>query len=205
MNKTAAFHGPDISRSRLVWTALLASALLLAGFCEQASAKRHPLVGGDGKIHACYRVKGKPRGALRAVRSSRARCRRGERKVAWAVAAVGGPTGVGGGQGATGGAGAQGAVSLALAEQVDLLSERVKSLEATLTGVTNADLLAVVDSLPTINSLCKQNEELAEQVNLLQGVIGGLGLEPALELIGLLEIPELPTELELDEFGCQAP
>jgi hypothetical protein len=32
-------------------------------------------------------------------------------------------------------------------------------------------------------------------------VIAGLGLEPALELIGLLEIPTLPTPLE--PFSCQ--
>ncbi len=36
-------------------------------------------------------------------------------------------------------------------------------------------------------------------MNLLQDVVGGL------ELIGLLEIPTLPTELKLSEFGCPAP
>lgn len=208
MSETAAFHGPGIFRSRSFWIALLASsALLFAGFCEPASAKRHPLVGGDGKIHACYRVKGKPKGALRAVRSRKVRCRRGERKVAWAVATVAGPAGAGGAQGTAGSegtageAGTQSTLTTKLTEQVDSLSTRVDSLEATLAGVTNADLLALVDSLPAIDSLCKQSEELTEQVNLLQDVVGGLGLEGVLG--GLLKIPPLPTELE--PFTCPAP
>ncbi len=207
MNETAAFHGPGIFRSRSFWIALLASlALLFAGFCESASAKRHPLVGGDGKIHACYRVKGKPKGNLRVVRGYKVRCRRGERKVAWAVAAVAGPAGAGGAQGVGGSPGEPGTQSTAttkLTEQVDSLSARVDSLEATLAGVTNADLLAVVDSLPAIDSLCEQSEDLTEQVNLLQDVVGGIGLSPALEAIGLLEIPTLPTELE--PFSCPVP
>ncbi len=209
MNETAAFHGPGILQSRSFWIALFVSLpLLFAGFCESASAKPHPLVGGDGKIHACYRVKGKPKGNLRVVRSHKARCRRGERKVAWAVAAVSGAPGsegTPGTAGTDGAVGTQASVSTTLTEQVDSLTSRVDSLEATLAGITNADLLAVVDSLPTIDSLCEQSEALAEQVNLLQDVIGGLGLEPALELIGLLEIPPLPNELELGEFGCSAP
>ncbi len=45
-----------------------------------------------------------------------------------------------------------------LTEQVNSLSTRVDGLEATLAGVTNADLLAVVDSLPAIDSLCEQSE-----------------------------------------------
>jgi len=205
MNKTAAFHESDTFRSRSLWIALLASlALLFAGFCESASAKRHPLVGGDGQIHACYRVKGKPKGALRVVRSSRARCRRGERKVSWAAAAVAGAPGSEGTRGtagADGAVGAQASVSTKLTEQVDSLSTRIDGLESTLAGVTNADLLAAIDSLPAIDALCEQSEDLTEQVNLLQDVIGGLGLEGVLG--GLLKIPTLPTELE--PFSCPAP
>lgn len=211
MSEIAAFHKLDGFRSRSFWVALLASsALLFAGLCESAAAKRHPLVGGDGKIHACYRVKGKPKGNLRVVRSHKVRCRRGERKVAWAVATVPGPAGADGAQGtvgsqgAAGDAGAQSAVTTKLTEQVDSLSTRIDGLEATLAGVTNADLLAAVDSLPAIDSLCEQSEGLTEQVNLLAGAVEGLGLNSALTILGgLIEIPPLPAALE--PFSCPAP
>jgi hypothetical protein len=163
---------------------LLSSALLLAGLCGSASAKRHPLIGKDKRIHACYRVKGKPKGALRAVRSRRTRCKRGERKVAWSVATAPAALGSTGSQGGAGGDGAAGAGEAVLKAQVGALVQRVEALE----GV--------------IASLCSQTGALAAQVNLVQDVVAGLGLEPALELIGLLEIPALPTPLALDEFGC---
>ncbi|HEX5375889.1 MAG TPA: hypothetical protein VFW48_07000 [Solirubrobacterales bacterium] len=234
MNKTAAFHEPDIFRSRSFWIALFASlSLLFAGFCESAAAKRHPLVGGDGKIHACYRVKGKPRGALRVVRSHKVRCRRGERKVAWAAAAVSGASGAQGAQGGSGQTGTQVSADTSLLEQVGLLTSRVDKLEGTLGGIsksdltgmmdtldgvtnadlagaletveglTNEDLTDAVDSLPAIESLCEQSEDLTEQVNLLQDVVGGLGLSPGLDALGLLEIPTLPEPLE--PFSCPAP
>ncbi len=197
--------------------------LLLAGLVETAAAR--PLIGKDGRIHACYKVKGKPRGTLRVVPGARTHCRRGERKVAWTVAgAVGAAGGSGaagalgsqGSQGTPGQGGAQGAVSSTVTEQIGSLSSRVDSLEATLLGidtdldgvlstlqdVDNDELKDAVAALPSVESLCIQSEQLAEQVNLLQDVVGGLGLEPALEVIGLLEIPELPDELEEDEFGC---
>jgi len=182
---------------------LLIAALALLAFAPAAST--HKIVGRDGKIHACYMVKGKPRGALRVVRSRKVRCRRGERKVAWAVAAVSGATGAGGVQGTQGAEGPSGDMALTakLTEQVDSLSARVGSLEATLAGVTNADLLAAVDSLPAIDALCEQSEDLTEQVNLLQDAVGGLGLSPGLEALGVLEIPALPEPLE--PFSCPAP
>jgi len=167
------------------------------------AASPHKIVGRDGKIHACYRVKGKPKGALRVVRSRKARCRRGERKVAWAVATATGPAGADGARGAAGEGGTQSALTEKLTEQVDSLSARIDSLESTLAGVTNADLLAAVDSLPAIDSLCQQSEDLTEQMNLLQGVVGGLGLSPGLDALGVLEIPALPKPLE--PFSCPAP
>jgi hypothetical protein len=215
---------PGIVNPRSVSLLFLAlAALLLAGLVETAAAR--PLIGKDGQIHACYRVKGKPKGALRVVRSARTHCRRGERKVAWtvvgAVGAAGqsgsaGAQGSQGGQGSTGQGGAQGAVSSTVTEQLCSLSSRVDSLEATLLGidtdldgvlstlqdVDSDELKDAVAALPSVESLCTQSEQLAEQVNLLQDVVGGLGLEPALEIIGLLEIPELPDELEEDKFGC---
>lgn len=203
MNKTAAIHGPAPFRLRSFWIALLvSSALLLSGLGDSASARRHPLIGGDGKIHACYRVKGKPRWNLRVVRSRKTRCRRGERKVAWAATAVPGPAGTGGAQGMPGTGGSQSALTTKLTEQVNSLSTRVDSLEATLQNVTNEDLTAAIDSLPLVESLCEQSEDLTKQVNLLGGAIGDLGLSAPLEAIGVLEIPELPEPLEQQPLSC---
>lgn len=179
-----------MQRGNVLLVVLLASFSLLA-WVGEAAAK--PLVGKDGKIHACYKVKGKPRGALRVVKSRKARCRRGERKVAWTVVGVTGqhgPSGAQGSQGSTGTTTMQGGQSSTLSEQIGLLTARIDSLEA---------------KLAAVETLCAQVLTLAKQVNLLQGVIGGLGLEPALELIGLLEIPTLPEALALGEFGCAVP
>lgn len=175
-----------MQRGNVFLVALVASlSLFLIG---QAAAR--PLVGKDGKIHACYKVKGKPRGALRAVKGRKARCRKGERKVAWTVVGASGQPGPKGAQGSDGGPGTsaqQSSQSSTSSEQISLLAARVDSLEA---------------KLAAVEALCEQALALAKQVNLLQGVIGGLGLEPALELIGLLEIPILPEALKLEDFGC---
>ena len=179
---------------------LLIAVLALLVVAPPASPRK--VVGRDGKIHACYRVKGKPKGALRVVRSRKARCHRGERKVSWAVAAVSGSAGADGAQGAAGSPG-DSALTTKLTEQVNALSARIDGLESTLAGVTNADLLAAIDSLPAIDSLCQRSEDLTEQVNLLGDAVGGLGLSPALEAIGLLEIPTLPEALE--PFSCPVP
>lgn len=191
MKNNSSLPRPINPRSRLALVALPAAAtMLFACLCGTASAGVKPPVGRDGKIHACYRVKGKPRGALRVVRSSRARCLRGERKVAWVVAgAVGaaglnGNTGTQGEQGSTGQAGTQGAITSTLTEQVKSLSARIEGLEATLTGV------------------CAQSEALTKQVNLVAEVVEGLGLNGVLKTLGgLLEIPELPEPLD-ESFSC---
>jgi len=223
MTNYAVYRDP-VNR-RLASIALLVSAaMLLVGLGPDASAR--PLVGKDGKIHACYRVKGKPRGALRAMPGARSHCRRGERKVAWTVAGAVGATGSSGSsgtqsaqgaQGSAGQAGSQGTVSSTLTEQIGSLSTRIANLEGTLAGIGHTDLTGMLDTLqgldneqlkdavdvlPAVESLCAQSKQLAEQVNLLQGVVGGLGLEPALETIGLLEIPPLPAELKPEDFGC---
>lgn len=95
MDKNAAFHGFANYRRVPIWlTSFAAAAILLACFAGSAAAQGP--VGKDGQIHACYRVKGKPRGELRVVPSAQARCRRGERKTTWSVASSASPiTGVG--------------------------------------------------------------------------------------------------------------
>ncbi len=172
-----------------------AFALALAG---PAAAK--PLIGKDGKIHACYRVKGKPRGGLRVVKSAKARCRRGERKVAWVA---GGAIGEAGAPGAVGHPGAQGSggSSSTLEEKVVALTARVKDLEAILQGVTNSQLLAAINSVPVVETLCDQTEALTEQTGALGEAIEGLSLNALLlGLGGALNIPGLPEALP--DFSC---
>jgi hypothetical protein len=70
-------------------------------------------------------------------------------------------------------------------------------------GLTNGDLTETVASLPVVDALCEQNEDLTTQLNLVAGAVKGLGLSPALEAIGLLKIPTLPTPLA--PFSCTAP
>lgn len=260
MNPIAAPHAPV----KALLALLAAAVILLVAMVGTAGAA--PPIGKDGKIHACYRVKGAPKGTLRVVPGQR--CKRGERKVVWSIAGSGGQAGTNGqagtiasgqqGQsGASGSNGADGSNEVALKTEITSLSlklealedllqgvdkgdltgllARVNGLEGVLDGVTNSDLTGAVDtlegltnadltgaldtlegvtntelldtvaSLPSLDLVCEQNEKLAEQVNLLRGVIGGLGLAPALEIIGLLEIPTLPTALNLNQFGCPAP
>jgi hypothetical protein len=73
----------------------------------------------------------------------------------------------------------------------------------TVKGLTNTDLTETVDALPLVSSLCTQNEELAEQINLISGVVENLGLSSALEALGLLVIPALPADLP--PLGCGTP
>lgn len=207
-----------------VGAAVLAAAVLSLGPAGSASAR--PAIGKDGKIRACYKVKGKPRGALRVVKGRKVRCKRGERKVAWTARGAVGQRGADGAQGAAGQPGAAGTYSSDLASQVESLAARVAalegqvtSLEATLAGVTNADLTgalntvegltnedltSAVNALPTVESLCTQTSTLTAQVNQLAQVIEGLGLNGVLEALGgVLEIPALPPELE--PFACSVP
>jgi len=121
---------------------------LLALLVFALAAPAHKIVGHDGKIHACYKVKGKPRGALRAVRG-RAKCRRGERKVAWRVQGPAAQTG------ATGAAGSPGsdASAAVLSERIDALTARVEKLEGAL-GEVCSQVSLVTALLPTESFSC---------------------------------------------------
>lgn len=152
--------------------ALLASlALWTAG----AAAKRHKLIGRDGKIHACYRVKGKPKGMVRVVRGRRHRCHRGERRMAWRVRAPRGGRGQAGTTGPQGQAGAGGpsgsstsssSVEVAgLESQVTQLTQRVEALEGVLEGVGNSDLTGVVNTLSGVTK-----SELDEALGAVEGL-----------------------------------
>jgi hypothetical protein len=198
--------------------------MLLVGLCSTSFAASP--VGKDGTIHACYKVKGKPKGTLRVVGAQK-RCKRGERKVVWNASGQGGQSGTAGQNGQGGSSGSQGqggsdgtssANEVALKTQIASLNVKIDGLEKilggltsgdllgavnTVKGLTNTDLTETVGSLPVINSLCDQNEKLTEQINLVANVVKGLGLSAALEAIGLLKIPALPTALA--PFGCATP
>lgn len=232
--RMSAAHG-----LRVVSIAALAGVLtMLVCFAGSApAAKGRSFVARDGKIHACYKVKGKPKGMVRVVRGKRHRCRRGERRMSWLVAAAPGQAGVNGqdGEASAPGTATTATKDTTLETKIAGLTLQVETLEgqlqgligqmnvldgllsgvepgdlsgvlATLSGLSNEELTDAVNAVSMVESLCAQNPVLAEQVNLLQDVIGGLGLNGILTgLGGLLEVPVLPTALELSEFGCTAP
>lgn len=171
---------------RVVAIAALAGVMtMLACFAGSASAKGKGPVAGDGKIHACYRVKGKPKGVVRVVRGKSHRCRRGERRMAWFAAAGPGVPGATGAQGQSGaGSSTAGAAEEndALKAQIGDMTLRIAALEGvlkgitngdltgvlgTLDGVTNGELLDAIESTALVGEVCDQTEALTSQVNVL--------------------------------------
>ena len=157
---------------------LLAAIAMATGFALlwSGAASAKPPIGKDGKIHACYRVKGKPKGMVRVVKSPKARCRKGERKVAWAAAGAIGSAGGSGPQGSAGPAGSTPSIS-ALEQKVAGLTARLQSLEGTLAGV------------------CTQTTALTTQINALATALGGTVLGGVIPLGLALVVPALPSAL----------
>jgi hypothetical protein len=198
------------------WLAALAAAATLASSLALADVAAAAPVDRDGKIHACYRVKGKPKGAMRVVRSGKVRCRRGERKVAWVTTGAVGTTGAAGVPGAAGTAGADGGGAAGpvgpagttsvlstseLEEAIDLLTARVASLEGVLQGVTNSQLLAAVAAVPVLESVCGEVSTLVTQTNLLGSGVGSLVSTLTGSLLGpIFGGVSLPPAL--DPFAC---
>ena len=140
---------------------LAAAAALLVGLVGTAGAAAP--IGQDGTIHACYRVKGKPKGGLRVVPSAKKRCKRGERKVTWYVAGAGGQTGTGGQSGTGGQAGSAGQAGQAgtagssgneavLQSKIASLNLKLEGLEGILNGVTHSDLQGVLGTLNGVDN-----------------------------------------------------
>ena len=146
-----------ISLIALAAVATLVLSLALAGVAAAAPVAK------DGMIHACYRVKGKPKGAMRVVKSGQARCQRGERRLAWVAT------------GALGAAGGNSILSTSeLEETIDLLTARVVALEGILQGVSNGQLLAAINSVPLVETICGRVVGLIGQTNLLRGSVNTL-------------------------------
>jgi hypothetical protein len=204
-------RGEQRTIARLGALALAVALFLLV----TASASGARLVGKDGKVYACYQLKGKEKGSVRLV-SKKAHCRRGEKKVAWNATGPGGGAGSPGEGGSNGGPGEGGAPGAqGLETRVTNLLNRVESLEDKLKGITNLALAEVISKLQgispaqlqqavaavaNVNALCTQAKKLTEQSNLLGGALGGLSLGGVIPLGLKLLAPELPASLPA--FGC---
>lgn len=164
------------TRFSYTFVAVLTVGMLLSGLTGSASAV--PLVSKDGKIHACYRVKGKPRGALRVVWSAKTHCRRGERRVAWSASGATGqagsdaPAGAGQqGQSGSAGAGGQsgvagpGSTNATLSTDVAALTLKLEALEDVLKGVAPGDLTGAIGTLNGVD-----NTELTNTVDAVKGL-----------------------------------
>jgi hypothetical protein len=191
------------------WTALallgVLGALLMAAPASGAS-----LIAKDGKIHACYKAKGKGKGTLRVVRSAKVKCPKRWKKVAWYAAGPAGPQGEAGAPGGTGQPGSAGGTGLPgttatatvkqLEDKVTELLSKVQSLESVLKGITNAELLAAIANTKT---LCTQASTLTTQLNKVEDAFGGLSLNTVLTTLGgALNLPTLPGNLP--SFSCPA-
>lgn len=175
MNKNTEFLDPEKPQFRALALVALAvtGVLLLASLVGSAAAAP---VKRDGKIYACYKVKGKPRGAMRVLFKGK-RCRRGERRVAWVAAGSStrpsaGADGQPGQDGRDGQAGPTDASSSTLSTDVAGLSLRIDGLEEALEGVDNQELLAALSTVDGLSGL-----QLKEAVDAVSGITNAQLLE----------------------------
>jgi hypothetical protein len=203
------------SRIGAIALALLAAAALCAAvIVGEASGA---LVGKDGRVYACYKAKGKRKGAVRLV-AKKGKCHKGEKKVSWGAApgasGENGQNGENGVAGEGGAGGEKGAPSTqGLEKQVQSLTSKVTQLESVLKGITNTELLGALGKLqgvsgaglqeavakvPVVKTLCEQSGKLAEQSNAMASAVEGISLIglTALELL----VPQLPAALP--KFTC---
>jgi hypothetical protein len=162
MNPKAVPQADVKARFGLVSVGLLAIVGLMSLALASTAAAAAP-IGKGGKISACYRVKGKAKGAMRVVPAKKS-CRHGERKLAWSVAGPpgsSGSNGAPGGQGQSGANGAQGQPGsdgasgtgeAGLETKIANLTVKISSLEGVLDGVSNTDLTETIDDLPLVKT-----------------------------------------------------
>jgi hypothetical protein len=180
------------ARTSIALLLLALGALLL----PTGSAAAASPIAKDGKIHACYKAKGKGKGTLRIVRSAKVKCPKKWKKVAWAATGIPGPAGEAGARGetgatgATGGAGPQGlpgrnenVVVNELEDKVTELLTRVKQLEAL---------------VPAVTAVCTQTKALTQKSGELGTALGGLST--VLKTLTVLMVPSAPTALPA--FEC---
>jgi hypothetical protein len=202
-----------VSRSAPVLFLLALSAFVL---CTSTPASAASLVGSDGKIHACYKVKGKAKGTLRVVRSAKVKCPKKWKKVAWYVSGPAGPQGESGSNGGSGETGTNGGSGLngtpatatvikGLEGKVTELLTKVQSLETILKGIDNQQLkeaiagIAKTEALEgAVGALCTQATALTSKSGELGTTLNGFGT--ILDALSVLPIPGIPAALPA--FGC---
>jgi hypothetical protein len=173
-----------------------------------ASASSAGIVAKDGKIHACYKAKGKGKGTLRVVRNGKVRCPKRWKKVAWNANGPAGSQGEAGNPGSTGEAGSNGGAGLpgttgtvtvkALEDKVAELLSKVQSLEAILKGIDNQQLQEAIAAVPVVGQLCTQSKALTEKSGELGTALEGLGT--VLDTLTAMALPTIPTALP--PFEC---
>lgn len=180
-------------RTRFPMLLLILALLGLLAFSSTAPAA--PPVAKDGKIYACYKAKGKGKGALRLVRNGKVRCQRRWKKVSWYASAVSGPglvapPGPAGPEGKTGPQGEKGTAGIVV---VETLEDKVAELLTRIEGLE--------ELIPSVQALCTQAETLTTQINAVESAVEDLGLNAVLTTLGgILEIPTLPGSLP--NFSC---
>jgi hypothetical protein len=195
---------------------LLLLALCAFVLCTSSPASAASLVGKDGKIHACYKVKGKAKGTLRVVRSAKVKCPKRWKKVAWYVSGPAGPQGESGTNGGSGETGTNGSSGLPgtpatatvvkqLEGKVTELLNKVTSLETILKGIDNQQLkeaiagIAKTEALESaVGSLCSQASALTSKSGELGTALGGLST--IVDTLTLMGLPSIPTALS--PFSC---
>ena len=134
-------------------------SLALAG-----NAVAAPAIGKGGKISACYRVKGKAKGAMRVVPAKQAAAgtaneswpgaspARLARQAPMAAAGAQGQSGANGAQGQPGSDGTSGTGEAALETKIADLTVKIASLENILNGVDGTELTETINGLPVLET-----------------------------------------------------
>jgi hypothetical protein len=190
-----------------------AFALFLLALCAFALVTSSPasaagIVAKDGRIHACYKAKGKGKGTLRVVRNGKVRCPKKWKKVSWNAAGPAGSQGEAGAPGANGESGSNGSAGLPgttgtltvkqLEDKVTELLNKVKSLEAILKGINNQQLQEAIAAVPVVQALCGQTKALNEKSGELGTALGGLST--VVDTLTVVGLPTIPTALPA--FSC---
>ncbi|MGH2937446.1 MAG: hypothetical protein ACRDPE_04915 [Solirubrobacterales bacterium] len=211
--------GVGISARRLAVLVLASLAAVVLWATLPAGAGAGKLVGKDGRVYACYKAKGKSKGAVRLV-PKKGKCKRGEKKISWGSVGPAGESGQGGENGSSGGesgpAGETGAAGVkGLESRVQTLTNKVTALEGVLQGITNTDLLGMLSKLqgisPTqlqeavaavanVKALCTQATALTSRANELGSLFGGIELGGVIPSLLKLVVPSPPPSLQA--FGC---
>lgn len=190
-----------------------AFALFLLGLCAfvlftSAPAAAAGIVGKDGKIHACYKAKGRGKGTLRVVRRAKVKCPKKWKKTSWYAAGQAGPQGAAGAPGGNGETGTNGSSGLpgttgtatvkALEDKVTELLTKVQSLETILKGINNQQLQEAIAAVPVVGELCTQATALTSKSGELGSALGGLST--VLDTLTILALHNIPTALP--PFSC---